>query len=410
MTHGSTSWSSTPTTTCTRRKDAFTRHLPERYKGAIDYVEVRGRTKIVVRGHDQRLHPEPDLRRRGPPRRPGGVLPHRQPRGQVVPRDHRRADAVPPGLPRARRPHRADGRARRRPDAHVPDARQPARGADARRPRADPRRHPLAQRVAARDVDVQLRGPHLHDAGHHAADRREGDRGARVGASSAAPRPSSSGRRRCRATAAPGRSASRSSTRSGRRSSTPTSSSRCTRPTAATRATRPTGRARRRCCRSGSTRSGCCTMGKRPIEDTMAALTCHGVLTRFPDLRIASVENGGDWVIPLPRAPRRRPPQDAADLRRGPGRGVQAQRLRQPVPRGRHRRSSSRRSASTTSCSGPTTRTPRAWPSRAATSTTCPPGLPEDGRGQDHGRQPRRDHAGPGPGHGLTSPARRAHR
>jgi predicted TIM-barrel fold metal-dependent hydrolase len=41
------------------------------------------------------------------------------------------------------------------------------------------------------------------------------------------------------------------------------------------------------------------TMGKRPIEDTMAALTCHGVLTRFPDLRIAAVENGGDWVIPF---------------------------------------------------------------------------------------------------------------
>jgi len=41
------------------------------------------------------------------------------------------------------------------------------------------------------------------------------------------------------------------------------------------------------------------TMGKRPIEDTMAALTCHGVFTRFPDLRVASVENGGDWVVPF---------------------------------------------------------------------------------------------------------------
>jgi predicted TIM-barrel fold metal-dependent hydrolase len=41
------------------------------------------------------------------------------------------------------------------------------------------------------------------------------------------------------------------------------------------------------------------TMGKRPIEDTMAALTCHGLLSRFPDLRIAAVENGGDWVVPF---------------------------------------------------------------------------------------------------------------
>jgi len=41
-------------------------------------------------------------------------------------------------------------------------------------------------------------------------------------------------------------------------------------------------------------------MGKdRPITDTMTALTCHGLLTRFPDLRILSVENGADWVLPF---------------------------------------------------------------------------------------------------------------
>ena len=31
-------------------KDAFTKFLPDRYKSAIDYLDVRGRTKIVVRG------------------------------------------------------------------------------------------------------------------------------------------------------------------------------------------------------------------------------------------------------------------------------------------------------------------------------------------------------------------------
>jgi predicted TIM-barrel fold metal-dependent hydrolase len=41
------------------------------------------------------------------------------------------------------------------------------------------------------------------------------------------------------------------------------------------------------------------TSGKRPIEDSFAAFVCHGVFTRFPDLRVASIENGGDWVIPL---------------------------------------------------------------------------------------------------------------
>jgi predicted TIM-barrel fold metal-dependent hydrolase len=37
-------------------------------------------------------------------------------------------------------------------------------------------------------------------------------------------------------------------------------------------------------------------MGKRPIEDTMMALVCHGALSRNPDLRILSIENGAEWV------------------------------------------------------------------------------------------------------------------
>jgi predicted TIM-barrel fold metal-dependent hydrolase len=41
------------------------------------------------------------------------------------------------------------------------------------------------------------------------------------------------------------------------------------------------------------------SMGTRAIEDTCTALTCHGLLSRFPDLRIALIENGADWVIPF---------------------------------------------------------------------------------------------------------------
>ena len=41
------------------------------------------------------------------------------------------------------------------------------------------------------------------------------------------------------------------------------------------------------------------THQKRPIEDTMAAMVCHGALTRHPELRIACVENGGNWVVPF---------------------------------------------------------------------------------------------------------------
>ena len=40
-------------------------------------------------------------------------------------------------------------------------------------------------------------------------------------------------------------------------------------------------------------------MGHRPIEDTMAAMICHGALSRFPDLKIAVVENGSAFVRPL---------------------------------------------------------------------------------------------------------------
>ena len=64
-------------------RDAFTRYLPGRYKGAIDYVEVRGRTKIVIRGQIGD-HPQPDLRRGGPTGRHGGVLPGGQPRGRTA--------------------------------------------------------------------------------------------------------------------------------------------------------------------------------------------------------------------------------------------------------------------------------------------------------------------------------------
>ena len=42
--------------------------------------------------------------------------------------------------------------------------------------------------------------------------------------------------------------------------------------------------------------------GHRDIHDAIASLICHGTLTRFPRLRIASVENGADWLAPLARA------------------------------------------------------------------------------------------------------------
>jgi predicted TIM-barrel fold metal-dependent hydrolase len=40
-------------------QEALTRHLPDRYKGVIDYIEVRGRTKIVVKGRISEYIPNP---------------------------------------------------------------------------------------------------------------------------------------------------------------------------------------------------------------------------------------------------------------------------------------------------------------------------------------------------------------
>ncbi|MDQ2677749.1 MAG: amidohydrolase [Actinomycetota bacterium] len=37
----------------------------------------------------------------------------------------------------------------------------------------------------------------------------------------------------------------------------------------------------------------------RPIEDAVAALICHGALSRHPKLKVAVIENGSSWVAPL---------------------------------------------------------------------------------------------------------------
>jgi predicted TIM-barrel fold metal-dependent hydrolase len=41
------------------------------------------------------------------------------------------------------------------------------------------------------------------------------------------------------------------------------------------------------------------TGGYRPIHDTIAALICHGVFSRHPNVRVATIESGSDWVPAL---------------------------------------------------------------------------------------------------------------
>ena len=51
-------------------REALTKHLPDPYKGAIDYVDVHGRTKIMVRGMVSEYIPNPTFDRVG---RPGAL-------------------------------------------------------------------------------------------------------------------------------------------------------------------------------------------------------------------------------------------------------------------------------------------------------------------------------------------------
>ncbi|KPI05225.1 amidohydrolase 2 [Actinobacteria bacterium OK074] len=37
----------------------------------------------------------------------------------------------------------------------------------------------------------------------------------------------------------------------------------------------------------------------RPVTDAVASWACHGALFRFPELRIAVIENGSSWLVPL---------------------------------------------------------------------------------------------------------------
>ena len=80
-------------------QEALTKYLPDNRKNVVDYVQVRGRTKIVVRGHISEYIPTRRSKRL-PARRTGGLLPQRRAR-QDLSRDPRRADE---GDPRFREP------------------------------------------------------------------------------------------------------------------------------------------------------------------------------------------------------------------------------------------------------------------------------------------------------------------
>jgi len=63
-------------------RDALTRYLPTQYQGAIDYVDVHGRTKIVVRGQISDYIPNPTFDRVGRPGAQEEYFKHGNPGGK----------------------------------------------------------------------------------------------------------------------------------------------------------------------------------------------------------------------------------------------------------------------------------------------------------------------------------------
>ena len=92
------------TTICTRHREALTKYLPDRYQGAIDYVDVRGRTKIVVRGQISDYIPNPTFDVVARPGAQEDYFRLGQSRRQEPAGDLRRAHEGHPGVPRSRRP------------------------------------------------------------------------------------------------------------------------------------------------------------------------------------------------------------------------------------------------------------------------------------------------------------------
>ena len=244
-----------------RDADAFTRYLPDRFKGAIDYVDVHGRTKIVVRGVISNYIPNPTF--------------------EVVARPGAQEEYFRVGNP--------EGKSRReifgKPMKSIPAFRDPAsrlalmdeQGID--RALMFPT---LASLIEERMRDTpELTHEVIHSLNQWLYETWSFDYEGRIFATpiitlpiveraieelewvlSGVPGWCSSGPLRRTATAGLARSAKRSSTPSGRRWSTTTCSWPCTPRTAATSATRTTGRAATpRCSPSSPRPSGCSRPG-----------------------------------------------------------------------------------------------------------------------------------------------------
>ena len=111
--------------------ESFTRHLPDRYKGAIDYVDLHGRTKIMVRGQVSDYIPNPTFDVVARPGAQEEYFRSGNPEGKSFREIVGEPIARHSGVSGARLTRRVDGRIGARPHPHVPHSGQSARGANA---------------------------------------------------------------------------------------------------------------------------------------------------------------------------------------------------------------------------------------------------------------------------------------
>ena len=289
------------TTTSTRRWTRSLKFLPPAYKGVIDYIDVHGRTKIVVRGQISEYIPNPTF--------------------EVVARPGAQEEYYRVGNPTGKSRREMFGEPIKSPPAY----REPAarielmdeQGIDRtlmfptlaslleERLRDDPDAiHVIvhaSQPVDLRDLELQLRGPHLRHAGHQplrswsrAIEELEWvlERGAKTILIRPAPVPGLRGPRSFglpefdpfwERVVEPGILVTMHSSDSGY----------------ARYVTEWTGSDTEMLPFLPQTFR--MLQSWRPIEDAVASMVCHGAFTRHPELRVAIVENGMSWVAPLLR-------------------------------------------------------------------------------------------------------------
>ena len=88
-----------PTTTCTRRPSAFTRHLPAEYDGSDQVRPGERRTKIAIRNVISDYIPNPTFEVVAAPGAQEEYFKSGNPDGKTLPGDPRQADACHPGVP-----------------------------------------------------------------------------------------------------------------------------------------------------------------------------------------------------------------------------------------------------------------------------------------------------------------------